>query len=69
MEIVQKNMSREMNYSIWVDFSGGFSSSEPLQLLNGVSHFKFPLGRCRGAGGVTAVAYTVACRTPLGHLA
>ena len=35
--------------------------------LEGVSHFKLPLGRCRGTGGCHS--YTVACRAAVGHLA
>ena len=40
----------------------------PFQLLisKGVSHFKLPLGRCRGTGGCRN--YAVACRAAMGHL-
>ena len=38
----------------------------PFQVLKGVSHFKLPLGRCRGTGG--CCSYTVAGRAIMSHL-
>ena len=38
----------------------------PFQLFKGVSHFKLPLGRCRGTG--ECCSYSVACRAAVGHL-